>query len=107
MNYVRPEIQIEHLEKRIQDGETYLRVRAIPKESRTDSDQRALLRFQIARRMYDLNLDKKPSAEEFLQILRDNLETEQHILADKLTAQMNATEYGVVGPPNTDGNDNE
>jgi hypothetical protein len=102
--------KIEILEKRIQDGETYLRVRAIPKDKRTDDDQRALLRFQIARRMYDLNLAKKPSAEEFLQILRDEREEEivaGNTLADKLAAQMNATEYGVVGPPNTDGNDNE
>lgn len=75
MTEIRPEIQIEYLEKRISDGETYLRVRAIPKESRTDDDQRALLRFQIARRMHDLNLDKKPSAEEYLQMIRDQRET--------------------------------
>jgi hypothetical protein len=66
--------KIETLEKRIQDGEEYLRVRFIPKEERTDDEQRAFLRFKIARRMYDLNLELKPSAEEYLDILREQLE---------------------------------
>ena len=114
-------LTIEQLEKRIQDGETYLRVRAILKEYRTDDDQRTLLRFQIARRMYDIDLDKKPSAEEYLDILRELLlsaKIKAHLqgLADgtiadtlggRLAAQMNATEYGVVGPPNTDGDSHE
>lgn len=64
-------LSVEQLERRIQDGETYLRVRAIPKDQRTESDQRALLRFKIAQRMYDINLELKPSPEEYLQMLRD------------------------------------
>lgn len=94
-------LTVKQLEERIADGETYLRVRAIPKESRTDDDQQALLRFQIARRMYDIGLDKKPSAEEYLDTLRALL------LSAKIKAHLQGLADGTIADPNTDGDSHE
>jgi hypothetical protein len=87
------ESMITFLENRIQDGEAYLRVRVIPKEKRTNDDQRALLRFKIAMRMNNLNLEREPTPEEYLLQLREQL------LTEKLKTHMQGLADGTIPDP--------